>query len=89
MRQDRKERRSLICVVSPTFAGCAPQLKEVAKPRARDERQHSKAMIGWREDQQDTQRQREPGIGLIECRGNKDQHQDQEGSECDPIKGKE
>jgi hypothetical protein len=51
MRKHSEERRSLICVVGPTFSSRAPQLKEITKSRACKEREECKAIICGSQDE--------------------------------------
>ena len=89
MREDSKQRRFLKRVICPTFTRGSPQFEEVAQPRTGDEGQQCKAVIGGRENQQDTKNRRQPGIGFIEGRGDEDQHQCHESSESKPIENGE
>ena len=75
MRKDRKQRRRLIRVISPTLAGCTPQFEMISKPRTCKKCKQCEEMICESQDEKDAQRKREPGKGFVKCRGNKDQYQ--------------
>jgi len=79
---------SLVSVINPALTRGTPQLEIISKPRASNESEKREAMIGWGEDEKNAQGKREPGIGLVKCWSNEDQHQGHERSEGEPVENR-
>ena len=81
VRKDGENGRRGVGVVSPAFAGGAPEFEEVSQRGTGDKGQNGDTIIGWRDDEQEDKQGGKEGIGFIKGGGDEGEHEGEESSE--------